>query len=187
MIYKFLRNVHLIVGLLALPMILTYAVSSVQMAHRIRIAQKVSEEDVALAPGLTPRAVARQLMDRGSYAGDFGDVLATPAAVNFGINGVGTRYRINYDFVTGRTHVKATDIGIWGELNRLHHLHGFSHQNPAMNAWAWALAAVSIILLTIGATGLYMWFKLHRERAIGIALLSANLAISIFLLAILRS
>ena len=186
MIYKLLRNVHLIVGLLAFPMILIYAVSSVQMAHRIRIGQKVSEEDIALAPGLTPRDAARQLMDRRGFAGDFGDVLTTPAAVNFGINGTGTRYRVTYDFTTGRAHVKATDTGIWGELNRLHHLHGFDHQSAAMNAWGWGLAAVSVILLTIGATGLYMWFKLHRERAIGVALLSANLAISIFLLVVLR-
>lgn len=187
MIYKLLRNVHLILGLLALPMILTYAVSSVQMAHRIRIDQKVTEEDVALTPGLTPRDAALQLMDRRGYSGDFGDVLTTPAAVAFGINGVGTRYRVTYDFTTGRAHVKTTGIGIWGELNRLHHLHGLNHQSTAMNAWAWALAAVSVILLTIGATGLYMWFKLHKERAIGVVLLSANLVISILLLTLLRS
>ncbi|MDE3194738.1 MAG: PepSY-associated TM helix domain-containing protein [Acidobacteriota bacterium] len=187
MMYKWLRNLHLIVGLFALPMILTYAVSSVQMAHRIRIPQSVTEETLALSAGLAPRAAAQQLMDQRGFSGDFGNAATTPSAVTFAITRVGTRYQVTYNPANGNTHVRTIDTGVWGELNRLHHLNGFGHQNSAMNIWSWLLAVVSVILLTIGATGIYMWFKLHRERAVGIVLLSANLAISLLLLIILRS
>jgi hypothetical protein len=187
MIYKLLRNVHLLAGLFALPVLLTYAVSSVQMAHRIRIPQNVTEADVMLQPELTPRTAALQLMEEHEYSGDLGDILTTPAAATFNITRVGSRYQVRYDSVSGRAHVKKTDTGVFGELNRLHHLHGLHHQNRAMNWWAAMLASVSLILLTIGATGLYMWFKLHGERLIGAVLLSANLIISIGLLTFLRS
>ncbi len=187
MIYKLLRNIHLLVGLFALPAILTYAISSVQMAHRIRIPQNVTEEDAGLQPGLAPREAAAQLMAQRGYSGDLSDIVITPAAVTFRITRVGSRYEVRYDSISGLAHVKRTDIGVLGELNRLHHLQGLHHGNAAMNWWAGMLGAVSLILLTIGATGLYMWFKLRRERMIGAILLSANLIISIGLLAALRS
>jgi hypothetical protein len=187
MIYRLLRDIHLLVGLFALPALLTYAVSSAQMAHQIRVPQNVSEEEVTLPPGLSPRAASLQLMQRGGYAGDLNNILSTPGAVSFSITRVGSRYQVTYDSATGRAHVKKTDIGVLGELNRLHHLHGFHHENRAMSAWAAMLAAVSLILLTIGATGLYMWFKLHRERLFGAILLSTNLIVSIGLLTFLRS
>ncbi|HKD07958.1 MAG TPA: PepSY domain-containing protein [Bryobacteraceae bacterium] len=187
MIYKLLRNIHLLAGLFALPALLTYAVSSVQMAHRIRIPQNVTEEDATLAPGLAPRAAALQLMAQQGFSGDLGGVLTTPAQTTFSITRVGSRYQVGYDPGSGRAHVKRTDTGILGELNRLHHLHGLHHENRAMNAWAVMLAAVSLILLTIGVTGIYMWFKLQRERVIGAILLSVNLIISIGLLTFLRS
>jgi len=187
MIYKILRNIHLLVGLFGLPALLTYAISSAQMAHRISIPQNVSEEDVALQPGLAPRSAALQLMAQRGYSGDLNDIFGTPAVATFTITRVGSRYQVSYDSATGQAHVKKTDIGVLGELNRLHHLHGRHHQNRVMNAWSAMLLAVSLILLTIGATGIYMWFKLHRERWIGAILLSANLIVSVGLLTVLRS
>jgi hypothetical protein len=187
MIYKILRNTHLLMGLFALPALLTYAISSAQMAHRVSLPQSVSEEDAALAPGLAPRVAALQLMTQRGYSGDLNDVVTTPAGATFGVTRVGSRYLVSYDSATGGAHVKKTNIGILGELNRLHHLHGRNHQNRVMNAWSAMVAVVSVILLTIGVTGIYMWFKLYRERVIGALLLSANLIISIGLLAALRS
>ena len=57
--YKLIRNTHLVLGLSGVLFILMYAVSAVQMAHRIRIAPQVSEEDLTLAPGLADRIVKR--------------------------------------------------------------------------------------------------------------------------------
>ena len=46
MIDKFLRHMHQILGLLLFWMIMMYAVSAVQMAHRMRIVPVVTESDV---------------------------------------------------------------------------------------------------------------------------------------------
>jgi len=60
------------------------------------------------------------------------------------------------------------------------------HEDGRLNAWGWALALVSIMLLALGGTGVYMWFKLHTERAIGAVLLALNLMVSLGLLVALR-
>ena len=74
-----------------------------------------------------------------------------------------------------------------GMLNRLHHWAGFWHEPTSMKAWAIAVAIVSLGLLLVGATGIYMWFTRRPERRIGIVLLAANVAFAVTLLALLRS
>jgi hypothetical protein len=58
MIYKFLRHMHLILGLLLFWVVMMYAVSAVQMAHRIRIVPVVTESDIMVTPGLDARPLA---------------------------------------------------------------------------------------------------------------------------------
>jgi len=42
------------------------------------------------------------------------------------------------------------------------------------------------VLLLIGGTGVYLWYKMHSERRLGTVLLTANLLVSIGLLIALR-
>lgn len=50
-----------------------------------------------------------------------------------------------------------------------------------------ALAIVSVFLISLGLTGVYLWFRLHNERTIGSILLAANLIVSLVLMVTLRS
>jgi Trk-type K+ transport system membrane component len=74
-----------------------------------------------------------------------------------------------------------------GLLNRLHHLNGFEHSSATMNAWGWILAWTSIMLILLGGTGVYMWFRIYTERRIGSILLATNLCVSMTLLIPLRT
>jgi hypothetical protein len=42
-------------------------------------------------------------------------------------------------------------------------------------------------LILLGATGVYMWFRIHNERRIGSVLLALNLCVSVILLILLRT
>lgn len=184
--YRLIRNSHLVLGLSSVLFILTYAVSAVQMAHRIRLAPQVTEEDLTLPAGLAPRRLAEELnRDRG-YGGELGN--PQPAAKGFRVSVTrpGTNYAVTYDAATGQTHVRREERSFLGMLNRLHHQNGLHHQDGRLNAWGWALALVSIVLLLIGASGVYLWFQMHRERIIGTVLLTANLLVSLGLLLALR-
>lgn len=184
--YRILRNIHLILGLLLFWVVMMYAVSAVQMAHRIRIVPVVTERDVTAAPGLDARPLASELMARYGISGEMGNATSLPGGYRFPITRAGGVSTVTYDRGTGKVHLRETDTGVWGVLNRLHHFHGLHNQTGARNAWGWLVLFASLGLFALGGTGVFMWFKLHKERTIGVVLLSANLVISIALLLALR-
>jgi hypothetical protein len=184
--HKFLRNTHLVLGLASVLFVLTYAVSAVQMAHRIRIAPEISEEDLTLPPGLHARPLADALLQQRGYGGELGKPQPAPNGFRVTIGRPGTLYTVSYNSTTGQTRVRRETRPFLGMLNRLHHQNGVRHEDGRLNAWGWALALVSVALLLLVATGVYLWFKMHRERRAGAALLAANLVVSLSLLAALR-
>jgi hypothetical protein len=184
--YKFIRNTHLILGMASVLFVLLYAVSAAQMAHQIRLSPQVSEEDVMLGPGLAARPVADALMKERGYSGELGQTQMTPNGFRVQIARPGTLYAVNYNRTSGMAHVRRETRSFLGMLNRLHHQHGLHHADGVLNAWGWALLIVSIGMIFIGASGIYLWFKMHKERVIGAVLLTANVVISLGLLAILR-
>jgi hypothetical protein len=184
--YKTLRNIHLILGLLLFWVVMMYGVSAVQMAHRIRIEPVVTERDVTATPGLDARPLANELMERYEMRGEMGNATSMPGGYRFPINRAGGASQVTYDRATGKVHLRETDTGFLGVMNRLHHFHGLHNQTGARNAWGWMVLLASLGFFAIGGTGIYMWFRLHKERTIGVILLSANVVISIALLLSLR-
>ena len=180
--YRLLRNTHLMLGMSGVLFVLLYAVSAVQMAHRIPLTPQISEEDLVLPAGLAARPLVRTL----GYAGEIGNTQMTPKGFRVTVNRPGTAYAVTYDRATGQTHVRRDTRSFLAMLNRLHHQNGLRHEDGRLNAWGWAVALVSVALLALGATGVYMWFKLHTERAIGSVLLGFNLIVSLALLIALR-
>jgi hypothetical protein len=156
------------------------------MAHRIRIVQVVTESDVMATPGLDARPLASELMEKNGISGEMGNVTPVSGGYRFPLNRAGGATQITYDRATGKTHLRASDTGVWGVLNRLHHFHGLHNQTGARNLWGWTVLFASLGLFTLGGTGIYMWFKLYKERAIGLVLLGANLVVSLGLLIALR-
>jgi len=164
-----------------------YAVSAVHLAHRFAITPHVSSEDLTLAPGLEARSAAQRLMDQRGYCGDLGPAESARQADS--LQHYPRRHGLCRDVLSclGRAHVERRELPLMGLLNRLHHLNGFEHSSAAMNAWGWILASLSITPILLGATGVYMWFRIYNERRIGSILLAANLCISIALLILLRA
>ena len=72
-------------------------------------------------------------------------------------------------------------------LNRIHHLAGQGHDFGLINAWGVCVGLVSAALILLGATGIYLWFKIHSERVIGVVLLAINLGICVTLLVLIRA
>jgi hypothetical protein len=186
MIYNFLRHMHLILGLLLFWVVMMYAVSAVQMAHRIRIVPVVTESDVMATPGLDARPLAQELMQKNAISGEMGNVTPVSGGYRFPLNRAGGATQITYDRSTGKTHLRASDTGFWGVLNRLHHFHGLHNQTGVRNLWGWTVLFASLGLFALGGTGIFMWFKLYKERTIGLVLLGANVVVSVGLLVALR-
>jgi hypothetical protein len=189
-LYSNLRTIHLLAGAFALPALLMYGVSAVQMAHNRWFTMKpaVSEADEAIAAGYADgRALVRDLMARRSLAGEITSVEATPAGFTARIAVPGTVHDIRYDRTTGRTHIRTSVAGFMGMLNRLHHAAGLWHNYMPMKMWAVLVALVSLATVVLGATGIWMWWMRRSERTWGLILIAANLAFSVTVLWMMRA
>ena len=188
--YRLLRNTHLFLGLAAFLFVLMYGLSAVQMAHETWFSMKpvVTEMRVSVAPDTSddPRAVARQLRNAG-VRGELGDVAQTAAGYKFAVARPGTNYQVEYTRATREAKVKVSTAGFMGMLNRIHHLAGLGHDFGLINAWGVCVGLVSAALILLGATGIYLWFKIHSERVIGVVLLAINLGICVTLLVLIRT
>jgi hypothetical protein len=71
-------------------------------------------------------------------------------------------------------------------LQQLHTTHAFWHEFAPANVWAALSLLASIGLLLLGASGIYLWFSHHRERAIGGALLVFGLGYGLIALVLTR-
>jgi hypothetical protein len=75
---------------------------------------------------------------------------------------LGRSYDVTYSIAAGETTVKTTTNSFLKTLVFIHVSHGI---------WAWAAALVSLAMLTLGVTGVYLWFKDRSSRLIGGVLL----------------
>jgi hypothetical protein len=187
--YRWMRDTHLLLGLFSALFLLMYGVSSVQMAHRkwFSLAPRTVESAVALVPGLhDARVVARALMDRG-MRGELTEVRPDAAGVRFRIVRPGTVYDVAYTLESGNTKVRTDTANFMGMLNRLHHVNGLWHPYWLINAWGAFVAVISVALIGMSVTGIYLWFRRHKERVTGAVLLAASLIFGVGLILAIRA
>ena len=183
-----LRNIHLLLGLFCNCFILMYALSSMQMSHNIWFPNKpeVSESQSMLPPDLDARAAARILIDQG-LRGEIAQVKAIDGTIQFRIQRPGTVYEVTYNSQSGNSRVKTSTAGLMGMLNRLHHVNGFWHDYGLVNMWSAALLFTSLALIALALTGIYLWFKIYKERLIGGVLLGLSLSYGLGLIVLMRN
>jgi uncharacterized protein len=188
--YKWLRNTHLLIGLFSFLFLLMYGVSSVQMAHNTWFDLKpaVIESQTELATGLdNPRDIARQLMDRGQVKGELQQIRKSGPGYNFRVVRPGTVQEVDYTAHTGAAKIRTSVAGLMGMLNRIHHVGGVWHEYTLTNVWAVFVGIISTMLVILSLTGIYLWFKIHSERVIGVILLALSLGYSLTLLVLIRT
>lgn len=158
--YQRLRSIHLSTALFSMVFLLAYAIGAVEFAHRkwLPLSEYSTGETRKLAAGATDaRILARQ------WRGELESVQNSPGFLKFrAMTTLGRSYNVTYSIATGDTTVKTTTNSFLKTLAFIHVSHGI---------WAFAAALISLAMLTLGITGLYLWFKNHSSRWIGSALL----------------
>jgi hypothetical protein len=189
-VYRIIRTLHLCTALLALPLLLLYLGSAIALAHRtwIPLSQTVERRSVPLAAGISDaREVAARLMRQGALRGELGGVEVEAGVLRFRVVRPGAASQVVYSAATGTAAIATTRSGIWGFITRLHQLHGAWHEDAALNAWMAALFLLSLSLLAMGGTGLYLWFRNQSERRTGAILLAAGALLTLTLLVSMRT
>lgn len=188
--YRLIRNTHLLLGLSGFAFLLMYGLSAVQMAHNawFNLKPAVTEARYTLAPspGRDARSVAQELMNRHAYRGELNQIRVLPDHIRFRITRPGTVSEVDYAQQTGEAQVRTSHANFIGMLNRIHHLAGLRHEMTVLNIWGIFVALVSLILIGIALTGIYLWFSIHEERLPGAILLAISLGFSLSLIVAMR-
>ncbi|MDA1312699.1 MAG: PepSY domain-containing protein [Acidobacteria bacterium] len=188
--FRFLRNSHLLLGLFFCPFILLFGVSSVQFAHNDWFVTEPESAEMTVtvdpAQATSPRALGRLLMDQQGYRGFVLDIEEKDDGFEFLIGRMGTIHEIDYK--TGSPEVAVTKK-VWPLISLLTWMHttfGMDHEFGPHNFWGFLMFLTSVALLLLGATGIYLWFKIHAERLAGLVLISVSLAFGLTMIALLR-
>jgi hypothetical protein len=187
--YPTLRTIHLLCGAFALPMLLMYGVSAVQMAHTkwFSLTPVISESAVRLSREyIDGRLLARELMTQGAVRGEINSVEETSSGFTMRIVVPGTVHEVHYDRAAAEVRVKTSVAGFMGMWNRLHHAAGLWHEYGPLKMWAVFVGIVSLATVGLAATGLWMWWLRRQERTWGMVLLGANVAFALTVLTLIR-
>ncbi len=178
------RRLHIYLGLYFLFFTWLFCLSGVVLNHpKWRIAgfwnerrQTSTEFQVSRPAADTDFLVARNLMRQLRIRGEISGAITRDTAGVFGFRVVrpGDIYDIKADFNKGVAAVNRIQVNGWGALNMLHSFTGVRRTDTALhqNWWATGLWRCSMDALSLGLvfmvlSGVYMWYHGARQRRSG--------------------
>jgi hypothetical protein len=190
--FRLMRDVHLILGLVFFAFAIVFAVSSLVFIYRPFLPQSSPRDEertvrIDAQQATTPRSLALTLMRNNSLTGDLRDIEQSEGEIRFSVARPGTRAQVRYSSATGEATISTRTLGFLETLVQLHVNHGFWHDFLPSNGWAMLSLLGSIGLFLLGATGIYLWFCHHEERLVGGVLLVVGLAYAFATLALSRT
>ena len=93
------------------------------------------------------------------------------------MSSLGGSHEVTYSIASGAATIGSNSTGLFTTLAFIHVAHG---------AWAFASMLFSLGLLTLGVTGIYLWFKQRRDRRTGVVLLLIGAGIPLALIVSMR-
>ena len=187
-VYSFVRDLHLYAGLFLSPFVLLFAVSTVLLNHPSRSesgqVEPKREVPVQIPPG-EPGSIAhaRELIQQIGVTGEMDYVRhnAKSERLLIPVSKPGESTRVEVDLRAKTATIESEQRSLGDALNYLHKMPG-PHNVRFRGNWVymswWAVTADVVVygILFLTVSGLYLWWKIKRERAVGWALLAGGTA-----------
>jgi hypothetical protein len=132
-----------------------------------------TETTIKLQQNASARDAALELMANHGFRGDLMNVNAGDTTT-FRINRPGTHVNVEYLPATGEAKIDTRRYNFYETMVQLHVNHGFWHDYFPSNAWAFLSVGASLGLILLGATGIYLWYRLGTDRTVGFALIAVG-------------
>ncbi len=196
--YRLIRDLHLYFGLFISPCVLVFAISVFFLVHSWlpRIGYVTSTKRVVsarpLPEGLQTLSgrplieALKPVLEKAGVRGEVGFIrrmvkeqeLVIPVIIP------GRETTVNIRLGTGEATIQTRETGLADALVTLHKSPGQHGPDIRMNwlymrAWRWMADATVYLILFISVSGIYLWYGLRTERAVGLILLCAG-ALSLF-------
>ena len=191
MLYRWLRDLHLYLGLFVSPFVLLFAVSVFYLNHgklgpdtppppetfhNLRIPDGFDR-----LKGRDAVERAKTILPQVGTSGEIGFLRyrAEDRHLIFPVSIAGLESMIDVDLDARSATVARRTMDLWERLSYLHKMPG--PHNAALRGnwvgieiWRWLADATIYLLLFISMSGIYLWWAIKAERRIGLALLSAG-------------
>ena len=196
--YRLTRDLHLYFGLFISPFVLVFSISVFFLVHSWRpgIASQTSATRVASAlplPGDWQKLSGRPLIDalkptleKAGVRGEVGFVrhMVKEQKLIIPVTIPGRETAVSISLASGEATIVTRETGLADALVTLHKSPGQHGPGIRMNwfymkAWRWLADATVYLILFISVSGIYLWYVLRAERAVGYILLLAG-ALSFF-------
>ena len=187
-LYSRIRDLHLYAGLFLCPFVLLFAVSTALLNHPSRSssgkAEQKREVPVQIPPGeLGSIAHARELIQQIGVTGEMDYVRhnAKSERLLIPVSKPGESTRVEVDLRAKTATIEREQRSLGDALNYLHKMPG-PHNVRFRGNWVymswWAVTADVVVygILFLTVSGLYVWWKIKRVRAVGWALLVGGTA-----------
>lgn len=187
-LYRWIRDLHLYVGLFISPFVLVFALSVVFLNHTWLPwgGQEVEEETrratVALPDSTDNLTLATEIQRQIGVPGEIDYINHNVARqrLTFPITRPGHRTTVRVELASGSTVIERQETGVWDAMIYLHKMPGPHNISVRGNwfftrLWGWLADATVYLLLFLTASGVYLWTVLKSERKAGLVLLGAGM------------
>jgi len=182
------RKFHIYLGLYLLLFVWLFSVSGLILNHpRWKFAQFWAqreqtsyEKSVSLPTEGGDVAKAKDLMRQLDITGEIQQITVNPdqGQFTFGVIRPNIRHRVQVDLNTKQATVNRIRVNTWGVMYALHVVSGVRMNNPELKRdwlmtkiWSFSMDAVSVGVIVMVLSGLYMWFKLKPKWRLGLIVL----------------
>jgi hypothetical protein len=95
---------------------------------------------------------------------------------------LGKEYQIDVHPSQGAATITQTRTSFWALIRDLHGAHDTYPDSLLASTWAWYTDLSTYVVIGAGISGVYLWTRRRRERRIGLIMLGAAAAVSLFLM-----
>ena len=181
------RRVHLYLGMLLIPWVLIYALSTFTFNHRDWFRGQFNQPDSwthlwkkefkADVPRQQPKLKewARSVLDENGIKGGF-NVRQNPQSVLINLIQFRNPIRVTYQKNEGQLLAEQKRTTLAEMMVRMHVRHGYGRDGVLYDSWAFVVDLVCFAIIAWVATGLYMWWKIPSTRKAGWMAILSGLA-----------
>ncbi len=188
------RRTHLYLGMLLLPWMLIYSLSTFIFNHRglfedesgqppkmIPLWERTCVVELPAGGGEALREMARRVMADHGISGPFG-VQRQGTRLTINVQNFRQPLRLTYDAGQHQLRAEQREFA-WPEvIVRLHQRTGYGQEGLLSKVWAFFVDLFCVTTLVWIGTGLYLWWKLPVTRGWGFAALGGGLLTILILL-----
>ncbi len=188
--YKLIRNIHLVLGLIISPFLFIYAISGLFFSHHFldfSSPEKTIEKFTLTSFSTDPAELAKQLSTKHAIHGQLiSSKTDNLQALKLVISTTSKQHKVIVNTQTGETTNEVKTLSAFGFIKALHRTAGFPNEITSKWWWGLAVMCVAILLILLLLSGIFLWTYRRQERRTGSIFLGVSLVYCICVLCVLR-